>query len=126
MQFARENPVIRRHLDLQERKDKLEEVNIPVLLLSSDAHVRPPGDEAAQQPLDAATRFPDNTKTSARAIRRGVLMFSLLPWCLIFEPHEPRSFYLLIFNPIPRLCIVGIITGRCIINMIATLGGDGR
>ena len=25
-EFARENPVIRRHLDLQERKDKLEEV----------------------------------------------------------------------------------------------------
>lgn len=24
--FARENPVVRRHLDLQERKDKLEEV----------------------------------------------------------------------------------------------------
>jgi len=26
VKFARENPVIRRHLDLQERKDKLEEV----------------------------------------------------------------------------------------------------
>lgn len=26
MEFARENPVVRRHLDLQERKDKLEEV----------------------------------------------------------------------------------------------------
>ncbi|KAG6828883.1 hypothetical protein H0H92_006439 [Tricholoma furcatifolium] len=26
VEFARENPVVRRHLDLQERKDKLEEV----------------------------------------------------------------------------------------------------
>jgi hypothetical protein len=26
-EFARENPVVRRHLDLQERKDKLEEVS---------------------------------------------------------------------------------------------------
>lgn len=26
LKFARENPVVRRHLDLQERKDKLEEV----------------------------------------------------------------------------------------------------
>jgi hypothetical protein len=25
--FARENPVVRQHLDLQERKDKLEEVS---------------------------------------------------------------------------------------------------
>jgi hypothetical protein len=28
VEFARENPVVRRHLDLQERKDKLEEVII--------------------------------------------------------------------------------------------------
>jgi hypothetical protein len=27
IEFARENPVVRRHLDLQERKDKLEEVD---------------------------------------------------------------------------------------------------
>lgn len=27
VEFARENPVVRRHLDLQERKDKLEEVS---------------------------------------------------------------------------------------------------
>ena len=26
VEFARENPIIRKHLDLQERKDKLEEV----------------------------------------------------------------------------------------------------
>ena len=26
LEFARENPAVRRHLDLQERKDKLEEV----------------------------------------------------------------------------------------------------
>lgn len=31
--FARENPVIRRHLDLQERKDKLEEVRVHALLI---------------------------------------------------------------------------------------------
>ncbi len=28
--FARENPIIRKHLDLQERKDKLEEVSLSV------------------------------------------------------------------------------------------------
>lgn len=28
VEFARENPVVRRHLDLQERKDKLEEVGV--------------------------------------------------------------------------------------------------
>ena len=31
VEFARENPEIRRHLDLQERKDKLEEVGISTL-----------------------------------------------------------------------------------------------
>ncbi|TDL25567.1 hypothetical protein BD410DRAFT_717362 [Rickenella mellea] len=36
-QFARENPAIRRHLDLQERKDKLEEV---MKQLNSIAHLR--------------------------------------------------------------------------------------
>lgn len=30
--FARENPTVRRHLELQERKDKLEEVTVPILL----------------------------------------------------------------------------------------------
>jgi dynamin-like GTPase MGM1, mitochondrial len=34
VEFARENPVVRRHLDLQERKDKLEEVNVPTNRLS--------------------------------------------------------------------------------------------
>lgn len=29
VEFARENPIIRKHLDLQERKDKLEEVSPP-------------------------------------------------------------------------------------------------
>jgi hypothetical protein len=29
--FARENPAIRRHLDLQERKDKLEEVQFSTI-----------------------------------------------------------------------------------------------
>jgi hypothetical protein len=28
IEFARENPVVRRHLDLQGRKDKLEEVRV--------------------------------------------------------------------------------------------------
>lgn len=28
VEFARENPIIRKHLDLQERKDKLEEVSV--------------------------------------------------------------------------------------------------
>jgi hypothetical protein len=32
VEFARENPVVRRHLDLQERKDKLEEVSIIFLV----------------------------------------------------------------------------------------------
>jgi hypothetical protein len=32
VEFARENPVVRRHLDLQERKDKLEEVSITFLV----------------------------------------------------------------------------------------------
>lgn len=31
--FARENPVIRRHLDLQERKDKLEEVRVCIMFI---------------------------------------------------------------------------------------------
>ena len=31
VEFARENPEIRKHLDLQERKDKLEEVGISTL-----------------------------------------------------------------------------------------------
>lgn len=38
VEFARENPVVRRHLDLQERKDKLEEV---MKQLNSLATLRP-------------------------------------------------------------------------------------
>lgn len=33
VRFARENPGIRRHLDLQDRKDKLGEVSVVVLFL---------------------------------------------------------------------------------------------
>jgi hypothetical protein len=42
VEFARENPVIRKHLDLQERKDKLEEVRLVVALSSgTSAHALP-------------------------------------------------------------------------------------
>ncbi|KAK7690746.1 hypothetical protein QCA50_005845 [Cerrena zonata] len=44
VEFARENPIVRRHLDLQERKDKLEEV---MKQLNSLATLRP---EVAQTP----------------------------------------------------------------------------
>lgn len=46
-EFARENPVVRRHLDLQERKDKLEEVSKTIVL----SHIRLmtlPGYETAE------------------------------------------------------------------------------
>ena len=33
--FARENPAVCRHLDLQERKDKLEEVILPTIYVYS-------------------------------------------------------------------------------------------
>lgn len=41
-EFARENPVVRRHLDLQERKDKLEEVSKTIVFFphSTDDAVR--------------------------------------------------------------------------------------
>lgn len=41
VEFARENPIIRKHLDLQERKDKLEEVRCTgVASLNSDVLTR--------------------------------------------------------------------------------------
>lgn len=56
VEFAKENPEIRRHLDLQDRKDKLEEVcpfrqfaTTPVPLL-----IMPLGHEAAQQLVPAS------------------------------------------------------------------------
>jgi len=46
-QFARENPAIRQHLDLQERKDKLEEV---MKQLNSLAHLRKDTQPTARRP----------------------------------------------------------------------------
>lgn len=45
--FARENPTVRRHLELQERKDKLEEVTVLVLLSRMTQLTINSGDEAA-------------------------------------------------------------------------------
>jgi hypothetical protein len=50
VEFAKENPEIRRHLDLQDRKDKLEEVRcLPVLCMACFANSPLPGHEAARQ-----------------------------------------------------------------------------
>jgi len=45
--FARENPTIRRHLELQERKEKLEEVNVVALLSRKSELTDNSGDETA-------------------------------------------------------------------------------
>lgn len=34
-EFARENPVVKHHLDLQERKDKLEEVSLTIVFFNT-------------------------------------------------------------------------------------------
>lgn len=50
VEFAKENPEIRRHLDLQDRKDKLEEVcRLPVLCMARFTDSPLPGHEAARQ-----------------------------------------------------------------------------
>jgi len=57
VEFARENPVVRRHLDLQERKDKLEEVIITFLvhfIFNSWTDVL--GHETAQQLVNTPSR----------------------------------------------------------------------
>lgn len=66
---------------------------MPVSLLFLCAYVWYAGDEAARQPLDAPTRFPANPKTSARVIRRDVLILLELDflYCLS-KIHGPRSF----------------------------------
>ena len=35
IEFSRENPAVRRHLDLQDRKDKLEEVTVQITLFGA-------------------------------------------------------------------------------------------
>lgn len=56
VEFARENPAVRRHLDLQERKDKLEEVGrlFDFLIIRFMTYLA--GYEAAQQFVDPPRR----------------------------------------------------------------------
>jgi hypothetical protein len=48
IEFAKENPAVRKHLDLQERKDKLEEVRLFSILLFVTLTI-PSGHEAVEQ-----------------------------------------------------------------------------
>ena len=49
VEFAKENPEIRRHLDLQDRKDKLEEVRRQPTTSSCAMLIRPLGHEATRR-----------------------------------------------------------------------------
>ena len=49
VEFAKENPEIRRHLDLQDRKDKLEEVRRQPTTSSGAMLIRPLGYEATRR-----------------------------------------------------------------------------
>lgn len=72
--FARENPTVRRHLELQERKDKLEEVRFRVdtrYVLSVDALFL--GHEAPQQSVDAQGRRAACTAPTPWSVWRHVL-----------------------------------------------------
>jgi hypothetical protein len=78
VRFARENPTVRTHLDLQERKDKLEEVRPRTWKAESHlADGRGVGYEAAERPIDAETRRAARGTTPTRFVWRGVLVYSL-------------------------------------------------
>jgi hypothetical protein len=62
VEFARENPVIRKHLDLQERKDKLEEVGLVALSSGMSAHA-PPQVMKQLNNLSALRPSPEPTET---------------------------------------------------------------
>lgn len=77
VQFARENPVIRRHLDLQERKDKLEEVgrhleNFGCFLTLSLCL----GYEAVKQLVDTSFGSSAGPPSTARVVWQHFLMLS--------------------------------------------------
>jgi len=78
--FARENPEIRKHLDLQDRKDKLEEVRV-VCCTRAVLHRLIPwtdyaGHEAAQQPVDTTEGYRSDTSTSSWSIWQHLLILS--------------------------------------------------
>lgn len=72
--FARENPIVRRHLELQERKDKLEEVRLRLASASGNCRLtHRSGYEAPQQLVDAPGGRTACTAPPSRTVRRYVL-----------------------------------------------------
>ena len=69
VEFARENPIIRKHLDLQERKEKLEEVRLLTAktVAGADVHVYT---QVMKQLNSLATLRPDVQPTPRR--QRGL------------------------------------------------------
>ncbi len=68
MEFAQENPVIRKHLDLQERKDKLEEASaLSLPWVDADTYPRV---QVMKQLNSLATLRPDVQPTPRR--QRGL------------------------------------------------------
>lgn len=57
VRFARENPNIRAHLDLQEKKDKLEEVSNPLTFLKAPAYALSRSSPSSR-PLQACAASP--------------------------------------------------------------------
>ena len=69
VEFARENPIIRKHLDLQERKEKLEEVRLLTAKTVAGADVRA-YTQVMKQLNSLATLRPDVQPTPRR--QRGL------------------------------------------------------
>jgi hypothetical protein len=89
VEFARENPIVRRHLDLQERKDQLEEVSLFFFITKSvDRSLLMrfcfSGHEAAQQFIYPTKRPSTCTTATTGSFRWQVLISSHFVYSVSF------------------------------------------